>query len=138
MSITFQVVVSVIARNTFLMNTCLILNGYRDRAVWIYKYTSLVNGNEEKRNCLLLTLLNFNLSFNDKFFTLRNKFSKIPPSVSMKFTILLRRSLVVHLSWSSHIFMRVKAFKMRVSNSHHLYNFLFLNFVLHTTQRIKT
>ena len=25
---------------------CLILNGYRYRAVWIYKYESIVNGNE--------------------------------------------------------------------------------------------
>jgi hypothetical protein len=30
------------------MNMCLILNGYRDRAVGIYKYQSTVNGNKER------------------------------------------------------------------------------------------
>jgi hypothetical protein len=29
------------------INMCLILNGYRDRAVSIYKYKSIVNGNKE-------------------------------------------------------------------------------------------
>jgi len=32
------------------MNMCLILNGYRDRTVRIYKYKSNVNGNNEKEN----------------------------------------------------------------------------------------
>jgi hypothetical protein len=30
------------------MNMCLLLNGYRDRAVWIYKYKSIVNGDKER------------------------------------------------------------------------------------------
>jgi hypothetical protein len=28
------------------INMCLILNGYRDRAVWIYKYKTIVNCNK--------------------------------------------------------------------------------------------
>ena len=43
-----KVIVSVIARKNVHMNTCLILNGYRDRAVWIYKYKSIVNDNKER------------------------------------------------------------------------------------------
>jgi hypothetical protein len=30
------------------INMCLILNDYRDRAVWINKYKIIVNGNKEK------------------------------------------------------------------------------------------
>jgi hypothetical protein len=37
----------IIERKKVHMNMCLILNGYRDRAVWIYKYESIVNGNKE-------------------------------------------------------------------------------------------
>jgi len=29
---------------------CIILNGYREGAVWDYKYKSIVNGNQEKEN----------------------------------------------------------------------------------------
>jgi hypothetical protein len=30
------------------MNMCLILNGYQDRTVWIYKYKNSVNGNRQR------------------------------------------------------------------------------------------
>ena len=30
------------------IRTCLILNGYSDRAVWISKYKSIVSGNKER------------------------------------------------------------------------------------------
>jgi len=29
------------------MNMCLILNGYQDRIVWIYKYKNRANGNKD-------------------------------------------------------------------------------------------
>ena len=41
------------------MNMCLIQNGYRDRAVWIFKYKSIMNDNKEKVltvNCILITI----------------------------------------------------------------------------------
>ena len=30
------------------MSMCQILNGYRDRAVWIYTFKSIANGNKER------------------------------------------------------------------------------------------
>ena len=39
--------VSVTVRKNF-MRTCLILNGYWDRAVWISKYKNIVSGNKER------------------------------------------------------------------------------------------
>jgi len=30
------------------MNMCLIMNGYQERTVWIYKYKNSVNGNKER------------------------------------------------------------------------------------------
>ena len=40
-------------------NMCLIVNGYWDRAVWMYKYKSSMNGDMEKKNYLLLILFQF-------------------------------------------------------------------------------
>ena len=39
--------ISVIVRKKFRMNLCLFVNGYWGRAVWIYGYKNIVNGNEE-------------------------------------------------------------------------------------------
>jgi hypothetical protein len=53
------------------MNMCLILNGYWDRDVWIYKYRSIVNGNKEKVltvKCILITIW----CINDKFVTIHS------------------------------------------------------------------
>jgi hypothetical protein len=41
--------VLVIVRKIHHTNMCLILNGYQDRAVWIYEYKSIVNGNKERQ-----------------------------------------------------------------------------------------
>ena len=57
------------------------------------------------------------LHMNGKFVTIRNKFSKIPPSTSAHFATGVRRSCVVRLGWSSGFFMRVAASKMRASSS---------------------
>jgi hypothetical protein len=39
------------------MNMCLIQNGYRDRAVRIYKYESSVNGNKEREVTVYFILI---------------------------------------------------------------------------------
>jgi hypothetical protein len=48
-SILWEVIVLVIVRKKVHMNMCLILNGYWARAVWIYKYKSIVNGTKERQ-----------------------------------------------------------------------------------------
>ena len=45
------------------MNMCLILNGYRDTAVWIYKHKSIVNGDKEIEITYYYFYFNFNLMF---------------------------------------------------------------------------
>ena len=50
---------------------------------------------------------------NDNFVTVHNKCSKIPPWTSVHFATSVPRSRVVRLSWSSRVFMRAAAFKMR-------------------------
>jgi len=42
----WEVTISVIVRKNVRMNICLILCGYRDRTVWMYKYNSFVNGSK--------------------------------------------------------------------------------------------
>lgn len=46
-SVYWEVLTSVTVRKKVHMNMYLILNRYQCRAVWIYKYESIVNGNEE-------------------------------------------------------------------------------------------
>jgi hypothetical protein len=42
-----EVIVSIIVRKIGVhMNMCSLLNGYQDRAVRVYKYKSVVNGNK--------------------------------------------------------------------------------------------
>jgi len=40
-SMFWEVIVSITVRKIFHMNMCLILNGYRDRAVRMHKYKSI-------------------------------------------------------------------------------------------------
>jgi len=42
---------------------------------------------------------------NEKFGTVHNKLSKIPPPTSVHFATRVRRSRVVRLSWSSRFFV---------------------------------
>jgi hypothetical protein len=56
-SIFGETVASVIVRKKVHVNMCLILNGYRDRAVCIYKYNSIVNDNKEKVLTVKLILI---------------------------------------------------------------------------------
>ena len=39
------------------INKCLIMNGYQERSVWIYRYKSIVNGNKEEEIALNLILI---------------------------------------------------------------------------------
>ena len=75
---------------------CLIPNGYRDRAGRTYK--NIVNGNKEMEiTCCLFYFLFVIWCLNEKFVTVHNKCSKIPPSTSVHFANLMRRSRVVRL-----------------------------------------
>jgi hypothetical protein len=63
---------------------CIILNGYRNTAVLIYKYKSIVNGNNEDTLVtvhfivIFMYCLHENLLHrSDKFVTVHNKSSKI-------------------------------------------------------------
>jgi hypothetical protein len=47
MSVFWEVTVLVIARKIVHENTLVALNGYRGKAVGIYKYKSIVSGNKE-------------------------------------------------------------------------------------------
>ena len=68
-SIYRKVIISVMARNKVHMNTCLIPNGYLDRAFGTYKYKNTVNGsNKEKLLTVNLILILFKY-LNDNFVT---------------------------------------------------------------------
>jgi hypothetical protein len=59
-SIIWGVIVSVTVRKIHI-NLCLILNGYRDKAVWIHRYKNIVNGSKEREiaaNLILIQYLN--------------------------------------------------------------------------------
>jgi hypothetical protein len=97
------------------MNMCLVMYGCWDRAVWIDKYHIIVNGNKQKLMTVnFISLLIYLL--NDKFVTVHNKCSNIPPSTSVHFATYVRRSRVVRLSWSSGLFMLAAASKMQARN----------------------
>ena len=75
---------------------------------------------------------------NDNFVTVHNKCSKIPPWTSVHFATSVPRSRVVRLSWSSRLFMRAAAFKMRAIRL--VYPLFFCKFALHPapqTARLK-
>jgi hypothetical protein len=116
-------------KKKFRMNMCLLLNGYRDRALRMYKYKSTVKGDNEREITYCLALIS---CLNDKFVTVHNKCSKIPPSTSKHFVTRVRRSRVVRLSWSSRFFMWAAASKMQANNLSRVSTF-FLNFALHPT-----
>ena len=46
----------IMRKNKERMRICLIVSGYWDRTVWIYKYESIVNGNEERENTVSCVL----------------------------------------------------------------------------------
>ena len=56
-SIFWEVIVFVILRKKIHMSTCLILNGYWDTAVWIYKHKNNVNGNKREITVNLILML---------------------------------------------------------------------------------
>ena len=111
-----KVIVLVIVKNIYMI-MCKILIGCRERenererAVWMKRHQNIVTG----KKLIEITdwLINFiyNLIFtwqillhiNNKFLTVHNKLSKIPPSTSVNLVTCVRRSRVARLlSWSSH------------------------------------
>ena len=54
-SIYREVTISVTARKKVHMNLCLILNGYRDRAVGTYKHKIIVNGSNKEKLYFFIT-----------------------------------------------------------------------------------
>ena len=60
----------------------------------------------------------------DKFVTIHSECSKTSRSTSTHYAARVRKSRVVGLSWSSRIFMRAEASKMRATNSSSLYTFV--------------
>jgi len=42
--------ISYYQKKTVHKNMCLNVNSYGDKAVWIYKYLSIVNGNKERKS----------------------------------------------------------------------------------------
>jgi hypothetical protein len=119
------------------MKTCLVVNSYQGRAVWIHICRNVVNGNRDISVSLFLILikrLNDFLHRNFQFFlTAHNKCSKIPPSTLVHFATPVRRSRVVSLSWSSRFFMLAAASKMRANNSFRVSTFSCVNLALHST-----
>ena len=120
-SMLLEVKILVIVNN-FYMITCKIVSGYRERererereiererAVWMKRHQNIVNGKKLIEITHWLINFNFNLIFtwqillhiNNKFLTVHNKLSKIPPSTSMHLVTCVRRSRVaLLLSWSS-------------------------------------
>jgi hypothetical protein len=114
----------IVRKEKVNMNMCLILNGYRETAVRIYKYKSIVNDNKEKETTYRSHNLILVLCLNDKFVTAHSKCPKIPPSTPMHFAYRVRRCRVVRLSCSSRFFMRAAASEMRASNSSGVSTFL--------------
>ena len=62
-SIFWEMIVSIIVRSKVHTTMCIILNAYRNRAVWMYKYKSVVNGNEEREIAYCKFTFNCNLRF---------------------------------------------------------------------------
>jgi hypothetical protein len=69
-----------------------------DRGVRIYEYKSMVNDNTTEILLPVSFILVFNEYSNDKFVTLHNIYSKIPPSSPTHFVTRVWRSRVVRLS----------------------------------------
>ena len=59
-AILWGMIVSVTVRKIHI-NLCLILNGYRDRAVWIHRHKNIVNGSKERE--ITYREFNFNSIF---------------------------------------------------------------------------
>jgi hypothetical protein len=90
----------VLSRFWMVTETALFEATAANSAVCSYNCKRAVNGKKEK---LFTRIFNFNL-INDRFVTVHNKSSKIPPSASMNFAIRVRSSCVFRLSRSSRGF----------------------------------
>ena len=120
--VLWEAIVSVVVIKEVYMNMCRILNGYRG---WGFEYTNTKAWwlviKKEKLLTLYLILI---YCLNERFVTVPNRCSKIPPSTSMYFATRVRCSRVFRLSWSSRFFMLPAASKTRARNSSHVSTFL--------------
>ena len=97
---------------------CLILNGHRDAAVWMYKYEDAVNGNEERELLTVNFTFNINLMFKQQIcYSPQQMFPKILPPTSVHFVTRVWRSRAARLSPSSRFFTQPATYKMATSNS---------------------
>jgi len=102
-SIFWEVIVSVILSKNVYMNMCPIPNGFRDRAIWMYK-RKIVDKKEIMR---VRTVSNTGIyCSSDRVGTVYNKCSKIPPWTSMHFATRVKTWHVVRLSASWRSFMQ--------------------------------
>jgi len=102
-SIFWEVIVSVILSRNVYINMCPFPNGFRDRAVWMYKCKIV-----DKKEILLVRTVSNTCIYcsSDRVGTFYNKCSKIPPSTSMHFATLVKTWRVVRLSASWRSFMQ--------------------------------
>ena len=113
-SIFWEVIVSIILSKNVYMNMCPIPNDFRDRAIWMYN-RKFVDKNEILR---VRTVSNTGIyCSSDRFGTVYNKYSKIPPSTSVHFATRVKTWRVVRLSASWPFFMQAITSSMLTSSS---------------------
>jgi hypothetical protein len=117
-SIFWEVIISVILIKNIDTNMWLILNGYRDTALWLY---SILSGKKEDKLFTVKFILIKVLSFNDKSVTQQwnicysSQYMVESAAVNLN-SLVCKSSRVVRLCWYSRLCMHVAASKMRASN----------------------
>jgi len=102
-SILWEVILSVMLSTNVCMNMCLIPNGFRDTAIWMYNRKIV----DKKEILRVRTVSNSGIyCSSDRVGTVYNKCSKIPPSTSMHFATRVKTWRVVRLSASWRSFMQ--------------------------------
>jgi len=96
-SIFWEVIVSVILSKNVYTNMCPIPNGFRNRDIRMYNRKTV----DKKEILRVRTVYNTGIyCSSDRFGTVYNKCSKIPPSTSMHFATRVKTWRVVRLSAS--------------------------------------
>jgi len=121
-SIFWEVIVLVILSKNVYMNMRPILNGFRDRAIWMYNCKIV----DKKEILHLRTVSNTGIyCSSDRVGTVYNKCSKIPPSTSLHFATCVKTWRVVHLRASWRSFMQAITSSMLTSSSSHVSTFFY-------------
>jgi len=113
-SIFWEVIVSVILSKNVCMNMRPILNGFRDRAIWITTAKSFIM---KRYYVYVLFLIPVFIVQVTELVQGYNKCSKIPPSTSMHFATRVKTWRVVRLSASWRSFMQAITSSMLTSSS---------------------